>query len=206
MRKKLFIILMAGAISLSFNACGNESRNTSTSQASTSSSTEETGLKADKNLLSVEVTIPANLIGDNETALTEESKEAGIKEITKNDDGSITMKMTKDAHRKLLDDLKSSVDDTINEMVTDKENYPSYDSITYNDDLTEFDVNVDSSIYGGFDSLAAAFTFYLQGNIYQSLNAVSSDKIKTIVNFIDKDTGDIIESGDSSALNSDASE
>lgn len=41
MRKKLFIILMAGTISLSFNACGSESGNTSTSPDVTKSNSEK---------------------------------------------------------------------------------------------------------------------------------------------------------------------
>lgn len=58
-------------------------------------------MKAEKNLLSVEVTLPASLVKDGEAELDEEAKEAGVKEITKNEDGSITMKMTKEAHKDL---------------------------------------------------------------------------------------------------------
>lgn len=45
-----------------------------------------------------------------------------------------------------------------------------------------------------------ALTFYFGGNIYQALNAVPEDQIKTILNFIDKDTGEIIETADFSSM------
>lgn len=40
--------------------------------------------------------------------------------------------------------------------------------------------------------------------MYQSLNAVPEDQLKTIVNFKNKDTGEVIESGDSTAMDDSA--
>ena len=74
--------------------------------------------------------------------------------------------------------------------------------ITYNDDLTQFDVMVDKASYDEFQSFIA-LQFYMAGNMYQIIDRQSSDKARTIVNFKDKDTGEVIESGDSLALNSD---
>lgn len=198
MKKKIVAIMLSTALAMSFTACGNSD----TSKADTKK--EETSkdggtLKAEKNILSVEITLPASLVEDDSATLTDEAKSAGVKEITKNDDGSITMKMTKSAHKKLLNSIKESVDQSNDEMLSDKENYPSFDSITYNDDLTEFTVNVDSSLYGGMQGFAA-LAFYMEGNIYQALNAVPEDQLKTVVNFVNKDSGEVIESGDSSSM------
>lgn len=40
----------------------------------------------------------------------------------------------------------------------------------------------------------------MEGNIYQALNAVPEDQLKTVVNFVSKDSGEVIESGDSSSM------
>lgn len=200
MKKKLVAMLLVGAMALSFTACGSSPKSGNNSEASTDQSSDDgEGLKAEKNLLSVEVTLPTSLVKDGEAELDEEAKEAGVKEITKNEDGSITMKMTKEAHKELLGSIKESVDESNEEIIADKENYPSIESITYNDDLTEFTVSVDSASFNGLESFVA-IAFYMEGNIYQALNAVPEDEINTTVNFVDKDSGEVINSADSSSM------
>lgn len=201
MKKKIIALMLVTCMIFSLSACGskNSSKDDTKDSKKTEASSDEGSLKADKNLLSVEVTLPASLVGDDDVTLDEEAKAAGVKEITKNEDGSVTMKMTKSAHKELLAEIKTSIDESIEEILADKENYSSFESITYNDDVTEFTVNVDASTYGGFQSFAA-LAFYIEGNNYQALNAVPEDQLKTIVNFVNKDTGEVIESGDSSAL------
>lgn len=200
MKKKIVAMLLVGAMALSSTACGSTPKNEGKSATSTDQSSDDgEELKAEKNLLSVEVTLPASLVKDGEAELDEEAKEAGVKEITKNEDGSITMKMTKEAHKELLGSIKESVDESNKEIIADKENYPSIESITYNDDLTEFTVSVDSASFNGLESFVA-IAFYMEGNIYQALNAVPEDEINTTVNFVDKDSGEVINSADSSSM------
>ncbi|MGC4019361.1 MAG: hypothetical protein QM793_09160 [Muricomes sp.] len=208
MKKKLLSTILTAAMILSLAACApkEEANNTEPVKAEESSEVKDTSksetIKTEKNLLSVEITLPASLVGDSTAELDEEMKEAGVMEVTKNPDGSITMKMSKTAHKALLSEIKTTIDDGIGELLADKETYPSFDSVTYNDDLTEFNVNVDPALYGGIESLAA-MVFYLEGNMYQAFNAVPENELKTIVNFKNKDTGELIESGDSSEANFD---
>ena len=206
MKKKILTILLIGTMALNITACqsndskpGKELANW-TPPPKKEEKTEDTDtLKAEKNLLSVEVTLPALLIGDSAAELDQEAKDAGVKEVIQNEDGSITMKMTKDAHKNLLASLKDGIDQGIDELLADKENFPSFESITYKDDVTEFNINVDPNTYGGLQSMAV-MGLYIQGNLYQAFNAVPADQIKTVVNFVNKDTGEIIESGDSSQM------
>lgn len=199
-KKSLFFFLVMG-MSVTLIACGSTTKAPETTTEAPESTTQTTNtLNAEKNLLSVELTIPSSLLEDDAAVLDEEAKAAGVKEIIQNDDGSITMKMSKSAHKKLLDEFKVGIDEGITEILNDKETYPSLTEITYNDDLTEFTVKVDSNTYGGFEGLSA-LTLYISGNVYQALNATPEDQIKTIVNFVDKDTGEVIETGDSSEMN-----
>lgn len=199
-KKSLSFFLVMG-MSVTLIACGSTTKAPETTTEAPESTTQTTDtLNAEKNLLSVELTIPSSLLEDDAAVLDEEAKAAGVKEITQNDDGSITMKISKSAHKKLLDEFKVGIDEGITEILNDKETYPSLTEITYNDDLTEFTVKVDSNTYGGFEGLSA-LALYISGNVYQALNATPEDQIKTIVNFVDKDTGEIIETGDSSEMN-----
>lgn len=200
--KKSLSFFVVMSMSVTLIACGSTTKAPETTTEAPESTTQTTDtLNAEKNLLSVELTIPSSLLEDDAAVLDEEAKAAGVKEIIQNDDGSITMKMSKSAHKKLLDEFKVGIDEGITEILNDKETYPSLTEITYNDDLTDFTVKVDSNTYGGFEGLSA-LTLYISGNVYQALNATPEDQIKTIVNFVDKDTGEVIETGDSSEMNS----
>lgn len=216
MKKKIAVLLLVTSMVFSIVACGTEKSEKGSekqpekqTEQQTEQPTEQepakkddnSTLSAEKNLLSVEVTLPASLIGEesNITELTEEAKENGVKEITQNSDGSVTLKMTKEAHKKLLDSIKQSIDESIAETLADKENCPSFDSISYNDDVTVFEVKVDPASFGGLESIYA-LTYYIMGNMYQALNAVPENDLKTVVNFVNKDTGEVIQSGDSTQM------
>ena len=192
--KKTVSLLLIMSMSIILISCG------STTEAPEGTTQATDTLKAEENLLSVELTIPASLVGDDAATLDEEAKAAGVSETTQNEDGSVTMKMSKIAHQKMLDEFKGSIDESLTEILNDKETYPSLTEITYNEDLTEFTVKVDPATYGEFEALSA-IGLYIAGNVYQALNAVPENQIKTIVNFVNKDTGEIIETGDSSKMN-----
>lgn len=192
--KKTVSLLLIMSMSIILISCG------STTEAPEGTTQATDTLKAEENLLSVELTIPASLVGDDAATLDEEAKAAGVSETTQNEDGSVTMKMSKIAHQKMLDEFKGSIDESLADILNDKETYPSLTEITYNEDLTEFTVKVDPTTYGEFEALSA-IGLYIAGNVYQALNAVLENQIKTIVNFVNKDTGEIIETGDSSKMN-----
>ncbi|MSA03057.1 hypothetical protein GKG47_14795 [Lactonifactor sp. BIOML-A3] len=221
MKKKIVALMLAVSLTVSFTACGTPKNNakesskpeeaSDTAESKEADGEKESGgdsgtLSAEKNMLSVEVTIPASLLeGSDPAELTEEAEENGVKEVTQNADGSVTMKMTKEAHKELLTSMKVSIDESINELLADKENCPSFDSITYSDDVATFDIKVDADSFGGFEGIYA-ITFYLMGNIYQALNAVPEEEINTTVNFINKDTGEVIQTGDSASMAEEASD
>ena len=203
MKKKLIAVLMIAVLTLSLAACQGKDDSKDTSKKEKTEDSSEKKAAPKKEQKKVEITLPSSLVGDSEATLDEEAKAAGVTEVTKNEDGSVTLKMTEEAHQNLLNEIKTGIDESIQEILQDKENYPSFDSITYNDEVTEFDVNVDASVYGGLESFVV-IALYVEGNMYQSLNAVPEDQLKTIVNFKNKDTGEVIESGDSTAMDDSA--
>ena len=197
MKKRILALLLVTTMAITMVGCGSKSPKDG---AKKESSVAE--LSAEENLFDVEVTVPAVFFKGSDMATAEkEAKAMGVREVKANDDGSVTYVMNKKTHEELLTVIKASIDDGIKEILEDKETYPSFTEITYNDDLTQFDVMADKESYEEFQSFIA-LEFYMAGNLYQITNTQSSDKVRTIVNFKDKDTEEVIESGDSLVLSS----
>ncbi len=200
MKKRILALLIVTTMAITMVGCGSKS---SDDGAKEEKKTESNGggISSEKNLFDVEVTLPAAFFeGSDMSNVETEAKAKGVHEVKVNEDGSVTYIMDKKTHKELLASMKEAIDGSIKETLANKENYPSFTEITYNDDLTQFDIMVDKASYGGLQPFVAV-GFYMAGNMYQAMNGQASDTAKTIVNFKDKDTGEVIESGDSSALN-----
>lgn len=193
MKKRILSILLVTVMIFSLNACSSKK---STDLKNTDSKSADYAASEKKEELSVEITLTDAFVGDDEDALNEEAQNAGVEEITKSQKGYITMKMTKQTHEKLLTQIKTRINKRIEEILADKVSYSSFDSISYNENVTEFLINVDSASYEDSQSSAAS-VFYREGNLYQALNKVPEENLKTVVNFVDKDTGEIIKTLDS---------
>ncbi len=199
MKKRILTLLLVTTMAITMVGCGvKDSDHGDKAEKKTESNEGE--MSSQKNLFDVEVTLPAAFFdGSDKTTIEKEAKAKGVHEVKVNEDGSVTYIMDKKTHKELLESMKQAVDESIKETLADKENYPSFAEIKYNDDLTQFDIMVDKASYGGLQPFVAV-GFYMSGNMYQAMNGKSFDTAKTIVNFKDKATGKIIESGDSSAL------
>lgn len=199
MKKRILTLLLATTIAMTMVGCSSKTSGDG-AKAEKKTESSEGEMSSQKNLFDVEVTLPASFFdGSDKTTIETEAKAKGVHEVKVNEDGSVTYIMDKKTHKELLASMKKSVDESIKETLADKENYPSFAEIKYNDDLTQFDIMVDKATYGGLQPFVAV-GFYMAGNMYQAMNGKSFDTAKTIVNFKDKATGEVIESGDSSAL------
>lgn len=198
MKTKQFIAGGLCFVSLvSFTACSGKS-DSAKAEDTASNETNDT-ISADENLFDVEITIPAKLLEDStQEEIKSQAQEAGVHDVRFNEDGSAVYTMSKKQHKELLQKYKESIDSGINDMIADNEN-SGFTKVEYNDDVTEFKVYCDASKYNAFSSLYA-LGFYIYGNYYQAINAVDQDNIKTIVQFIDKDSGEVLDTGDSTKL------
>lgn len=208
------LIVLIGVLGLS--ACSQNSEATETpentktqeaavdssGEASSSDEDEDDGgtISSNKGLTSVEVTLPASLFQDmTPEQIKSAAKENGVSEVAVNSDGSVTYKMSQEIHQKILDDLKSIVDESIQETLSDKNTYPSFTDITYEDDMSLFTVSCDQSLYTEYQAFAA-LNFVIQGIYYQALNGGDSGTANVLVNFVDKDTNEVLYTYDSSNL------
>lgn len=198
------IIIPAIALTMCLGACGSQTNSevTSVAQETTIKQDEEKGerssktsddVSVDKGLFDVIITVPTDYVGaTSQEELDEKAKEYGYK-VKLNDDGSATYTMTKSQHKRMMDEMADSLNQSLQEMVG-SEDYPNFTDIDANSDFTSFIITTKSSELG-FDESISTLAFYMFGGIYNVFNGTEVDNIH--VEFINADSGEVISSSDS---------
>ena len=152
------------------------------------------GITVDKNLLTVDVTLPASFYEDEkptEAELKADAAKKGYGNVKLNSDGSVTFRMSKAQHKKALEEMKKSVDDYIQETVN--ESPKIFRQITYDKNMTVFNVSV---VRAEFEEDFAAgmigFGIGILSAFYQMFNG-TKDEPKTEIKLIDVDTGKVFD-------------
>ena len=212
MTKRILIFLLTICCILSFSSCGN--KKDSTTKQTTESSTESTpstasdasstdsleaigNVDVDENLIDVTITIPSDIIGEvTQEELDESTKNKGYKSATLNEDGSVTYVMTKKQHKELLSVISEEIDKGTSELVG-SDILPDVTSITANDNYTLFTITTKNS-ETSISEVYSVATFYSFGGMYSAFSGEDIDNIH--VDFINAESGEIIESYDSKDL------
>ena len=185
--RKLFLGM---TLVLLLAACGD---NDTKDQEENTGANEESSIEVDKGLLNVEITIPADFLGEQtEEEIRADAEKQGVKEVTFNDDGSVTYKMSKAEHEKVLKQMGEELDKSLEELVTSGD-FPSIQKATANKDYTEFDLTVNRAQFEeGMDSFAV-LGLMLGSSYYQLFEGKSEGEAKLTVNYIDAETGETFE-------------
>ena len=192
MKKKIYAILIVTTLTLSLVACGGKD------DSSKESKTNNDKIEVDENLLTVEMTIPSDFIGETTQEELNQTieEEDGIKSITLNEDGSATYVMTKKKHKDMMSEIKTSIDEELQAMVG-SEDYPNFTKVEANEDYTSFKITTTSTELDLAESFSV-MSFYMQGGLYNVFNGTPADNIH--VDFVNATSGEIIESADSSDM------
>ena len=213
MKRKFISILLSVCLTFSLTACGGSKPAKPADTTETIESTEEEistdsdetedvletigEVEADQNLFTVELTIPAEFMeGSTQEELDATAKEKGFKSITLHEDGSATYIMTKAQHKEMMDEMATSINDSLSEMIG-SEDYPNISEIVVNDDFTKFTVTTSSTEL----SLAESFSvmvFYMYGGMYNIFNGTPVDNVQ--VDFVNADSGEVISSANSADM------
>ena len=114
--------------------CGNSSKGNDGDDTNKSTGNNES-VEVDKNLLDVTVTLPGSMFeGEDINAKVEDMKQDGVKEATVNEDGSITIKMSKSKHKEMIAEMKTTIIESFEDIRTSG-NFTSIKDIKYNDDI-----------------------------------------------------------------------
>ena len=185
--KKLLALILAAALTLSLVACGGGSEPQSTDAAPSET------MQVDKGLLSVEVTMPAGFFEDEtEEEIKAAAEEAGYSRCEINADGSVTYTMTKAQHAEALSEMAEDFDAAISGYLEGENEVASFVDIQRDQDFSRFDIYVDPAAYSDWD-LLSVLGFYAVGVYYQSFSGVDDEDIEIVVNFIDNDSQELME-------------
>lgn len=195
MKKKLLTLFFASSLIL--GACAGEETK-SESNEKVEEETEEVeneAVEVDKKLINVEITFPASFLelDDEESDIEEikkEAKEKGIKDVKRNDDGSITYTMSKSTHRKLLNEMQEAVDESIEETMN-SEDFPSIKDIKIKNKYDHYEVIVDregfENGFDGFGLLGVAFS----SMYYQLFEGVNPEDYEVTMDLKDEETKEV---------------
>lgn len=179
----LFVVMLLAACS------DNNDQNQDTEE----SANEESGIEVDKGLLNVEITLPASLVGEEGMEDFEASmKETVDSDITLNDDGSVTVKMSKSDHKKMLEELKEEFVASVDSIIED-ESFVTIQDITYNKDLTNIQMIVSDqeSFENSFDGFAT-LSLGIGSLFYQAFDGKDLTKDKITIEIVDQSTNETI--------------
>lgn len=185
MRKLLLLTLMSMIV---LTACNKD--DSKTVEEVNDEGNKSEAIEVDKGLLNVEITLPASLFQGREIdEVIEEAKAEGAKEVTQNSDGSLTYKMSKNEHKKVLSEMGDSIEQTMEEMKI-SEDFVSIQDVKANKSYSEFTMVVDRAKFeNSFDGIAT-LALGATGMYYQAFNGVNAEEAKVTIHFEDADTGE----------------
>ena len=132
----------------------------------------------------ITVTVPSYGFGGEDDSNAPEAKETVV-----NEDGSTTYTLTKKQQKEWKKALKSNFDDYIKDILDDDTNYPNVEDIAYNDDMTEFEIDLattavaQSELFIGYIALFTA-------PVYQQVNGVAEKDVDYKLTVKDSSTGE----------------
>lgn len=179
MMKKLMTLLMIFTLSSQLLGCNN-AKETEDSSINTTVSTEteaeaetetntDSSVEVDKGLLDVTVTLPASMV-ENEDGSTFDpiayNEEKGFKQTIVNEDGSVSITMSKNKHKEVLAQLAQEIETNCNELI-DGTDTPYIKEIKATDSYKKFTVSVDKSGYESAFIDMTPFTLAIYAALYQ---------------------------------------
>jgi hypothetical protein len=185
--KKTAIFLIISMLLMTMAGCARKS-DEQVSPENAENQNEE--VSVDKNLLSVEITLPPDFTGDmsdfdKEVYLDENP---GISDVELLENGSMKLTMSRAKHKEIMEEMEESMLNSFNELMTDEESSYIKD-IRASNDYKKVDVMVDREGYENafdFSSMTIMFSvgFY---HIFEG-----SD-FELVLRYIDEATEEVIE-------------
>ena len=195
--KKILVLPLLLLFGIIFAGCSADSEKESGDKKEVAAdTTEKTSvskpLKVDKELLNVEVTLPADFFeGEDIDTVIADAKDEGIQEVIKNDDGSLTFRMSESQQKEILKDMEEEIIVFVEEIETDEQ--LAIKDISYNNTYSEFTILVNPEELESTLDIDADVDLVLMGIFYQLFNGVDPAKNKVTVTYKNESNGEVID-------------
>lgn len=140
------------------------------------------------------VTLPASLfVGQNLDDIKADAQKSGVESVVPNKDGSVTYKMSKDAHQQLLIDTRQKTIQALRKFQNCSD-FPFIHGLLYSNDFSEITLLVDKSEYDTqkvYDALCDSSLLFEIGSAvsaYQIVGGASAGSVKTTLRYRDRKT------------------
>jgi outer membrane murein-binding lipoprotein Lpp len=192
------ILILSGCSSTDKEAANNaatqvkeEQPGTETVQNSVEDAKET--VEVDEGLLNTTLPLPATFFKEAEPAtVIENAKKQGVKEVTKNDDGSYTYTMSNKVYKKMLGDIAASVEESITSLKSG-ENFTSIKDVEYDKNFTEFTLIVDKEAFQSSMDSFAALAISISAMMYQTFSGLESEALKVTIYIKDQATNELFD-------------
>lgn len=147
------------------------------------------GIEVDKNLLSVEITLPPDMAGD----LSDFDKETYLKEnegfidAEVTTDGSLKIKMTKKKHQEMVEEMKTNLEASFVELIEGSDT-PYIKDLTSKNDYKEITISVERATYEN----TMDFTTLIVGFSVAMYQVIKGDEFACNIRIIDFTTKELI--------------
>lgn len=179
-------------------SCGTK-KETDNSETPKEEVKEQETVTVDEGLLDVTITLPNSFFEQFETSAEEyvQSMDEGdtFKKVEINDDGSVSITMTRAKYNEFMKEMEKSVNDSLQEMINSGEY--AFESVEHDNKFENFTVKLSTDEVGFAESfMVVAFAMY--GGIYQLFGGNQNPHV--VVKYIGSNGSELL-TWDSSELN-----
>lgn len=147
----------------------------------------------DENLLSVEITLPKDFFDEmTDEDIQEYGSEQGYSSTTVNPDESVTVKMSRGVHSRILTEMRVGLEEYIDEVISEVPR--DFTQITFDENVTRFAVEVNKSVWPStFEAGFISWGLGISGYYYQAFAGVAESDREVVIDFIDASTGEVFD-------------
>jgi len=196
MIKKLAVILTMMMLTSVIGGCSSKKADsgvgTSNDDGGIETKSEEEefdGIEVDKNLLSVEITLPPELAGDlsgfiKDTYLKENK---GILDAEVTADGSLKIKMTNKKHQEMVEEMKTNLKSSFAKLI-EGEDTPYIKDVSSKNDYKEITISVERTAY----EKTMDFTVLMVGFSVAMYQTIKGEEFSCYIKVVDHTTKELI--------------
>lgn len=146
----------------------------------------EGAIEVVENLPDRDIKVPTYLMGENEEKLKEENY----------DGGDFVCHLSGEDQAEMARQTAKQIEDSISQVLTDKEHYPNIVKISVSPGCTEFNVAFSDRELSLYENVLH-MSLCIVGDRFQLYQGKREDELMTVVNYIDAETGEIFNTIDS---------